>query len=360
MLVVDPDDLWTPLVSALEGGECVAPASDEATRRMLAPEVPVEHHDAALIVATSGSTGRPKGVVLSRAALAASASATHARLGGPGVWHCALPTTYVAGVMTLVRAWHARTSPVVVRGDLADLADVSGDGVRHYLSLVPTQLHRALGDPALTARLASFSAVLLGGAAIDAGLRARAEASGIRVVATYGSSETCGGCVYDGNPLDGVSVSLDQGRVSIAGPVLFSGYRLDPDASAAALVEGRFLSSDRGEWTPSGQLRILGRVDDVVISGGVNVDLAEAQRAAEAVFGAVEGGGVLLVGIPDADWGTKIVGVTASELTTDDVRFRLGATLARPALPHEVRRVEALPRTPGGKIDRQRIIRDWR
>ena len=388
MTVVEPGGLWGPLSDALAGGSVVAPAADAATVAMLRPDVPVAEPDAALIVATSGSTGRPKGVVLSRAALAASASATHERLGGPGTWHCALPTTYVAGVMTLVRAHFAGTEPVFVASDLSDLlAGVQ----RNYLSLVPTQLHRALDDPGLVDRLAAFDAVLLGGAAIAPELRGRAEASGITIVATYGMSETCGGCVYDGVPLPGVSIDLATfaggggdlgaewpgpspldphtsrsaqespvGRVLIGGPMLFSGYRLDPDASAAALAGGRFLTSDRGQLDADGRLRILGRVDDVVISGGVNVDLAAAQAVADAVLGTPEAGGIVLAGVPDAHWGTKVVAVTASELTTDEVRTRLAARLGREALPWEVRRVDSLPRTANGKIDRRRIITTWR
>ena len=357
MTVAHPGSLWGPLRDALAGGSCVAPASDAATLAMLRPELPVAEPDAALIVATSGSTGRPKGVVLSRSALAASASATHDRLGGPGVWHCALPTTYVAGVMTLVRAHFAGTEPVLAASDLHDLAPGAG---RNYLSLVPTQLHRALASPDLVATLARFTAILLGGAAVDPGLLSRARASGLNVVITYGASETCGGCVYDGRPLDGVRADVTEGRVRLSGPVLFSGYRLEPDATASALVGGGFLTSDRGELDAEGRLRILGRVDDVVISGGVNVDLAAAQRVADALLGTPEAGGVVLVGVPDADWGTKVVGLTASALTTEQVRARLASGLGREALPREVRRVGALPRTPGGKIDRQAIVRSWR
>lgn len=362
MTVVDPRALLGPLRDALAGGPCLAPASDDATLAMLRPGVEVEDADVALIVATSGSTGRPKGVLLSRHALIASASATHERLGGPGVWHCALPTTYVAGVMTLVRAIVADTEPVFVAPGLHDLnvPHVGGQASRNYLSLVPTQLHRALASPDLTARLARFDAVLLGGAAIDPALRGRAAASGIDVVTTYGMSETCGGCVYDGVPLPGVDVRLDADRVTIGGPVLFSGYRLDPDTSASALAGGRFWTSDRGEWDADGRLRILGRIDDVVISGGVNVDLAAAQRAADEVFGPPEAGGIVLVGVPDAEWGTRVVAATASDLTTDGVRARLAPRLGRAALPQEVRRVDSLPRTAGGKIDRQGIVRGWR
>lgn len=354
MTVVDPAELGARLPAALDGDACLAPAADPATLAMLRPEVPLEAPGIALVVATSGSTGRPKGVLLPRRALAAAAAATHARLGGPGTWHCALPTSYVAGVMTLVRAHVAGIPPVVANPDLSDLAARPG---RNYLSLVPTQLHRGLADPAVAARLARFDAVLVGGAALAPEVRRRAAASGVAVVTTYGMSETCGGCVYDGVPLDGVDVAVEEasGRVTIGGPVLFAGYRLDPDASAAALVGGRFVTADRGAWA-DGRLSILGRVDDVVISGGVNVDLAEAQRAADEILGPPEAGGVVLVGVPDDAWGTRIVAVTTAPLTTDEVRRRLGVRLGRAALPRAVRRVGSLPRTASGKIDRQSLI----
>lgn len=355
--VVDPGALWEPLTDALRGGACVAPAGDAATRAALRPDEPVTEPDAALIVTTSGSTGRPKAVVLSRTALLASAHATHDRLGGSGTWHCALPPAYVAGAMTLVRAFAAGTEPVLVASDLSDLAPGPG---RHYLSLVPTQLHRALAVPDLVGRLRRFAAILLGGAPLDGALRARAEASGLAVVATYGASETCGGCVYDGMPLDGVDVAVGaEGQLSIGGPVVFSGYRLDPAATADALVGGRFITSDRGQ-VEGGRVRVLGRLDDVVISGGVNVDLATAQRAADAAFGAPDAGGLVLLGVPDADWGVRIVAVTTGGWTTTAVRDRLGATLGRAALPQQVRRVDSLPRTSSGKIDRQRIADTWR
>lgn len=357
MRVVDPGSLWGPLTEALAGGPCVAPAADAATLAMLRPDVPVVEPDAALIVATSGSTGRPKGVVLSRGALLASAAATHDRLGGPGVWHCALPATYVAGVMTLVRAYAANTEPAFVASDLHDVEARDG---RNYLSLVPTQLHRALAEAPLVARLAAFDTILLGGAAIDPALLARAAAAGLTVVTTYGMSETCGGCVYDGRPLDGVRLALAGERLTIAGPMLFSGYRLDDALTAATLVGGRLLTADRAALDADGRLRVLGRLDDVVITGGVNVDLAAAQRIADATLGPADAGGIVLVGVPDDDWGTSVVAVTASGLTTDEVRARLAPVLGRAALPRRVRRVDSLPRTPGGKIDRQRIVRDWR
>ncbi len=169
-----------------------------------------------LVVETSGSTGEPKRVLLSRAAMRASADATHERLGGPGQWWLTLPPSYVAGLQVLFRSVRAGTTPV------DDAASLSGE--RRYVSLVPTQLSRMLDTDA--AILKGFDTVLIGGARLEPQLRERADNAGVRVVTTYGMSETCGGCVYDGRPLNGVKVSTsDDGRIRIGGRVLFDGYQ---------------------------------------------------------------------------------------------------------------------------------------
>ena len=363
--VVDPARLVGPLAAALDGDGCIAPVrpGDAAALAMLRPEVPLAEPDAALVVATSGSTGRPKGVVLARSALWASARATHARLGGPGTWVCALPTHYVAGVMTLVRSHVAGTRARFAASDLSDLPEPDG---RTYLSLVPTQLHRALSPgapPGVAARLASYDALVVGGAGLDPALRASAASRGLRIAHSYGMSETCGGCVYDGVPLDGVRVSVQDGGIVIAGAVVFSGYRLRPDLTDAVLSdapEGRtFRTSDRGE-VADGVLRGLGRLDDVVVSGGVNVDLAAVQRVADAAFGDPLSGGVVVLGVPDPEWGTRVVAVTASGLTLGGLRSGLAGSLDPAALPREVRHVTSIPRTSSGKIDRRSLAAAWR
>ena len=189
-------------------------------------------------------------MVLSRDALRASADATATRLGGPGQWLLNLPPTYVAGLQVLFRSVRAGTSPVVQDGSFVE-AVAAMTGERRYVSLVPTQLHRMLDEPAAAEALGSFTAVLVGGAAVPQSLRDRAFGAGIRVVATYGMSETCGGCVYDGVPLDGVEVDLDaESRVRLRGTTLFDGYEGRPDltdeVAARRLVPHRRPGSPRG------------------------------------------------------------------------------------------------------------------
>jgi len=200
------------------------------------------------VVETSGSTGRPKRVRLSRRAVLASVEASARRVGATGPWLLALPAAYVAGVQVICRSLVAGHDPVLLEDHpsfaAATAAMPAGD---RFVSLVPTQLQRLLAEPESAAALATFHTVLLGGGPIDPALRERARAAGVRVVATYGSAETAGGCVYDGVPLDGVALAIDAGgRVRISGPTLFEGYEDDPELTASVLVDGWFLTSDTG------------------------------------------------------------------------------------------------------------------
>lgn len=354
------------------------PAQADRVRQMLRADEGIDDPDAAVIVSTSGSTGAPKGVVLHASAIAASVAATHRRLGGPGTWTLALPAHYVAGLMVIARALaaedadsqEANSATTTVRlhragphlDGLGGAFDLPGP---HYLSLVPTQLVAALDSPDLVRTLARFDAVLLGGAALPAPLRRSTADAGINLVTTYGMSETCGGCIYDGVPLDGVEVRVDaaNARVDLAGPMAFAGYHRAPElteqtltpatAGSAATVHTR----DRGTLDTSGdrpRLTLLGRLDDVVISGGVNVDLARLESLAEHDLGPAAA-----LGVPDRRWGTRVVLAVAGDLTLTRVRQRLAAAnpgLDAAALPRGLVRATRLPLTSSGKIDRQTLI----
>ncbi|MFZ0531078.1 MAG: AMP-dependent synthetase, partial [Propionicimonas sp.] len=187
------------------------------------------------------------------------------------------------------------------------------------------------------------------------GLRRRAAAAGVNLVATYGLSETCGGCVYDGVPLDGVRVELDGERIGLGGPMAFLGYRGRPELTRAVLEGDLVRTSDRGVWS-QGRLRVLGRADDIVISGGENVDLAAAQRVCDAEFGA---GSLVLLAVPDPRWGVRVVGLTTAGLEPADVRARLEPQLGRASVPKELRRVDHLAYTSIGKIDRAALMLSW-
>jgi o-succinylbenzoate---CoA ligase len=301
------------------------------------------------VVETSGSTGRPKRVVLSRDAVLASVTASARRVGGSGRWLLALPPSYVAGVQVVCRSLVAGQEPVLLdeHASFAAAVDALGDGDR-FVSLVPTQLHRLLDTDADALR--SFHTVLLGGGPIDPGLRQRAEDAEVRVVATYGSAETAGGCVYDGYPLDGVAVALDAGgRIRIAGPTIFEGYDGDPGLTAEVLVDGWFLTSDAGRLDEDGRLHVLGRIDDVVVSGGVNVPApAVAARLREHPdVVAVE-----VLGVPDEEWGTRLVAFVVGGLSLAAARAWVAEARPRSWAPRQVVVLDEIPLLSNGKPDR--------
>jgi O-succinylbenzoic acid--CoA ligase len=369
-------DLAAAVAHALDGGPAVVPLEATAPPYARVPppttaaarptDLTSEPGDGVLI-ATSGSTGLPRLVVLPAAALRASADATAARLGGPGRWLLALPADHVAGVQVVVRALLAGAAPVVqdLRGGFrpdgfAAATARLGPG-RRYTSLVPTQLLRLLdaGGSALAA-LQGYDAVLVGGAALDAALRARAEAAGVRIVTTYGMTETAGGCVYDGLPLGGVRVRTDaDGRVVIGGPTLAAGYLDDPAATAATFVEhgeGReFRTGDLGRWV-DGRLEVLGRVDDVIVTGGEKVAPAAVERV---LIAQPRVRAACVVGLPDPEWGTVVAAalVVDAPPAADGLRAAVRAVLGRAAVPRVVRTVEALPQRGIGKPDRAAVAR---
>ncbi|NHC44148.1 o-succinylbenzoate--CoA ligase [Motilibacter aurantiacus] len=328
------------------------------------PAAPLERDDVVVVVPTSGSTGDPKGSLLQRSALQASAAATAQRLGGPAHWLLALGVGHVAGLQVVARSLLAGTEPEVldVAAGFTCEAFVAATGrlrrraPRAYTSLVPTQLTRLLdGGPAAHAALTSYDAVLVGGAATPTALLARARSAGVRVVTTYGMSETCGGCVYDGAPLDGVGVALeDDGRIVLSGPVVAAGYRLRPGLTAERFGPAGFRTDDLGERAADGRLRVLGRADDVVVTGGEKVALAAVEDAAAGHPGVRE---AAAFSRPDPEWGERVLLAVvptdpAAPPALDDVRAAVRDRAGRAAAPRELVLLPALPLLPSGKVDR--------
>lgn len=317
--------------------------------------------DVAVVLATSGSTGLPKGAELTAAALTASATASLARLGAiPGErWLCCLPVHHISGLGVLVRSLLAGSTPVITdRADVGVLvreAAQPGSGC-HYMSLVPTQLRRLLdaGAP-----LSGFRGILLGGAAVPPGLLDQAAAAGASVITTYGMTETCGGCVYDGVPLDGVQVAAGaDSRIKISGPVLFSRYRLAPELTEAALQDGWFVTSDLGELD-NGRLVVRGRADDVINSGGEKVVAGEVEHVLRGCPGVRD---AVVVGTPDPDWGERVTAMIVAADEGDpprleEIRAYVRDRLPRYAAPQAMVLVAELPMLQSGKPDRQ-LIRD--
>jgi O-succinylbenzoic acid--CoA ligase len=285
-------------------------------------------------------------------AVVASARATTERLGGPGAWLLAIPAERIGGALVIARTLLDRTDLVTMPSGAFTAAGFAAATVampagRRYTSLVPTQVVRLARSEAGRAALAAFDAVLVGGAPLPPlGLDAN-------LINTYGATETCGGCVYDGVPLDGVRVSTGDGVVRIGGPTLASGYA-DGDDGAFVTERGErwFVTPDAGAWD-GGHLSIEGRADDVIITGGLKAHPARVERALDSLP-YVEASAV--AGRPDPEWGERvaawvIAGPGMPSLA--DVRADLATLLEPHELPRELTDAAELPLTAGGKIDRR-------
>ena len=346
-------DAPAPELAALLAAARPTHLVDGDGRRALSGGRPVEHGVAA-VVATSGTGGAPKLVELGADAIAWSAEATSRSLdAGPGDrWLCCVPTHGVAGLAVVARAW--RTGLPVEVHERFDPAAVAGAAGRATLvSLVPTQLRRLLaaGDQA-----ARFRRVLLGGGPVPAALAADAAARGVQVVRTYGLTETFGGMAHDGHPLAGAEVGSDpEGELLVRGPMLFRRYRGDPARTAAALRDGWLHTGDLGRIGPDGRLTVLGRRDDLIISGGVNVHPDEVEAVLATHPGVAE---VAVAGRADPEWGQRVIAVVVprdprNPPTLDDLRGYARERLAAAKAPRELTLVPALPRTASGKLLRR-------
>lgn len=363
--VSDPRALTEPLREALFGSApAVLPRPGGAK---LTATAPMEVDDEiALVIETSGTTGAPKRVALSANALIASAQAAHTELGGPGQWLQLLPAHYIAGVQVVTRSLVAGTTPLALHPEpfstvamvgVADELVDAAHGLPLYTSMVPAQLQRILDDakgmPRLDQMMASFAAIMVGGQAIPEVLVTRAADAGYRVIRTYGSSETSGGCVWNQQPIGDTVVKDIDGRLAISGSVLASEYLDNPEKTARSFIQDGetrwYLSDDAGHVTPEGLVVVDGRLDDVIVSGGLKVALGAVEKLVQREFGVSD---VFVVGAPHSEWGHVPVIVTTGAV--DLVRARLASqrALGPEARPDRVIRVPAIPLLASGKPDR--------
>ncbi|RLK52836.1 AMP-binding protein [Microbacterium telephonicum] len=329
----------------------------------------------AVVVTTSGSSGYPKSVVLSRSALIASTTATAERLG-EGRWLLALPATYIAGVQVLVRSLMAGHEPALLSGSFSAEAFAALAATMHsrvgdvdvpvYTSLVPAQLQTLLdaADAGIRTHLDTFAAVLVGGQALAPALAERAAASGVRIVRTYGSSETAGGCVYDGVPLRGATLRIVDGEVQVSGPMLADGYLGEPERTADVFIRDddgtRWYRTGDAGTLDGGVLRVTGRRDNVIVSGGVNVSLDRVEQAVRTLAGLET---AVVVPVTDERWGQGSVVVLDEAARRGDpdvlerIRAAVGAQLGAPARPRGILAVDEVPLLPSGKPDRAALAR---
>lgn len=309
--------------------------------------------DIALIVESSGSTGAPKRIQITLKQLTASATAAGMRLypeptAGTNQWLLALPTNYVAGLNVLVRSLFAETQPILMNSGLPFSAEGFARAAslmtaqNRFTSLVPAQLNKlaaaAQFDEFVLSQMRSFKAILVGGQAVPTATLSRLRELGVSVIETYGSTETVGGCVYDGTPLHGVELDLIDGLIRIRGDLV---------------ADGEYLSSDLGEFDAEGKLRVLGRADRVVISGGIKVALERVEDLASLVNGVQD---CAATAIEDAHWGQRVAVVyQGSPEVADSIAVQLADTLGPAGRPVRVVRVDRIPKLSSGKTDLQSV-----
>ena len=294
----------------------------------------------AVLVSSTGSTGANKEYSLSAGALLASAKASNKYLAASAgqTWSLLLPLTHIAAVNVLVRSLELGTIPIYLLQHEGEYPKVD------YTAIVPTQLYNALhSDERLLTHLKGAKAVLVGGAALSSELAANASAAGINVVTTYGMSETSGGCVYNDEPLDGVQLAIsDSGFIKIKGSVLASNLSLDS--------ENWFTTSDLGELV-DGKLKVLGRGDDVIVSGGENISLSEIENTISEKFSDLK---FAAFAINSEKWGQELhlAVVDAPVDFNTTVEQILVEKFGNAAKPKRFHQVTALPLIGIGKVDR--------
>jgi o-succinylbenzoate---CoA ligase len=294
--------------------------------------------DISLLVATSGSTGAPKEIGITSAALLASANASNKYLGAVrgNTWSLLLPLTHIAGINVLVRAMQLETAPIDLRNHVGEYPHAD------FTAIVPTQLFNALKENSdLLDHLKGAKAVLVGGAALSQELRTQGIAAGINIVTTYGMSETSGGCVYNAEPLDGVAFELtENGQIKISGPVL----------ADVKKENGWFITQDLGKIV-DGKLQVIGRVDDVIISGGENISLSAVESEINKKFPDLQ---VAAFATSDSKWGQvlHVAAQTNDESIKGQIMSLVAQSLGNYAKPKSIVLVDKLPLIGVGKVDR--------
>lgn len=385
---IGPKLLYPALKAALDGsGPAIAPFPDGPIelvyllKAAIKPDdksYPLEANEVAVVAATSGSTGQPRGVLLSGQVIKSAVQAFSNRFGSDARWVLSVPAHRIAGLMVMARA-HLLGNPFEVDPSIGGNRQFSAptfaattlaakrkseiDGKPLMVSLVPTQIARLIEAGAVGVEaLQAYSLVLSGAAATPQPLLEKLRSYGIKVSVSYGMTETCGGCVFDGLALDGVKISIatqdekEPGRISISGPMVASGYRLRRDLDAVTFVDGRLVTHDVGKLDSQNMLHVLGRLDDVVTVGGVNVALS-AVEALIRHHPDIED--VAVIDVIDDLWGSLPMAYvvlrnvqTNTQQLTFTIQESIAGRIGRAATPRTIHYVDSLPMLDSGKVDR--------
>lgn len=334
--------------------------------------------DPLAVLFTSGTTGEPKGVILTLANVLASATASAFRLGlrADDCWHVPLPMYHMGGLAPVYRSVLYGTSLSVQREfDPDETIAALNEADATAVSLVPTMLDRLLDAGSIP----DLRFVLLGGARCPPELLARAQDRDVPIAPTYGMTEAASQIATArpeearskpdsvGNPLmfaelsvvDDSGVPLEAGQTGelvVSGPMVTPGY-LDEETTAERFDNGGLRTGDRGYRDEAGRVYVVGRTDEMIVTGGENVDPSEVEgvlRSHSAVADAV------IVGLPDDEWGERVgalvVGHDDTSVTADTLREHCRGRLAGYKIPQSIDATDELPRTASGTVDREAVV----
>ena len=304
---------------------------------------PMQDGDA-LVIASSGSTGAPKGIIHTHSSLlaGAQASASRLQLTSDDHWLVCIPVSHVGGFSVISRALHIGAALTLLPAfDVAAVQEAAKNGATHA-SLVATALSRI--DASL------FRTILLGGSSAPGNLPSN-------VIATYGMTETGGGVVYNGQPLDNVEIKIVDGEIFLRCPMLMRAYR---DDQTISITDGWYATGDIGEIDENGKLSVRGRQSDMIITGGENVwpSVVEYSLASHPLVNQV-----VVRGMPDTTWGQRVVAYvvlndssqTSEVKLLSDLREHVKQTLPAFCAPQQIVVLAEIPRTSLGKVDVQAL-----
>lgn len=345
IVTLRPESVFDLIAGISSGGITAVGPRPEATRPF----------DSDLVVFTSGTTGSPKGVRLSRLNLTAAASSSSEHLGhGPeDDWLLAMPLHHVGGISIVVRQAYTGGSVTMLPGfQPAEVASAMKGPVT-MVSVVPTMLARLLEFGPFS----GLRAVLVGGGPIPSGLLEAAAETGLPVLPTYGMTETFGQVAtlrpgeplaYKAHPLPGIEFRTDgDGRIAVKGPQVSPGYAGEPDRP-----DPWFVTSDLGEIDDEGALRVFGRADTVIVTGGENVNPERVEAVLRAHEGVDE---AVVVGVPDVEWGERVECVFTGSAEGRELRRWVAERLPAFMVPKRFVPVDSIPRTALGKPDRSAV-----
>jgi O-succinylbenzoic acid--CoA ligase len=321
--------------------------------------------DSGLIVCTSGTTGNPKAVEISSEALINAATKTNEKFNEPADWILAINPAFIGGLMVLARAIISNQNWIYGLDEsdkfnpdlfVAKALEVISKNRKVRTSLVNAQLSTLVSQGHLDT-LRKFDALLIGGGQISKSLYEELKNEGVNLIRTYGMTETCGGVVWDGFALNNVLIRIDHpsndgvGQIAIksdSNATCYHGNSLEINKlNDSTFNEGWVFTKDLG-IVKNGELKVIGRNDDIVVSGGNNISLHAIENVIKDQIGIED---AVVFSIPDEKWGVVVAAVIVGTCDISVIQNSIEHELGKAAVPRIIKNSQEIPLLPNGKVD---------